>query len=40
MLFSNNSEMERLQGAFIDTDEVKSITEFISGRDNATKSVL
>jgi S-DNA-T family DNA segregation ATPase FtsK/SpoIIIE len=29
MLFSNNSELERLQGAFVSTEEVKSIVEFI-----------
>jgi len=29
MLFSNNSEMERLQGAFVSTDEVKNMVKFI-----------
>ncbi|MDR1583070.1 MAG: hypothetical protein LBS55_07435 [Prevotellaceae bacterium] len=29
MLFSNNSELERIQGAFVSTDEVRSIVEFI-----------
>jgi S-DNA-T family DNA segregation ATPase FtsK/SpoIIIE len=29
MLFSNNSEIERLQGAFVSTDEVKRIVDFI-----------
>jgi S-DNA-T family DNA segregation ATPase FtsK/SpoIIIE len=30
LLFSLNSEMERLQGAFISTEEVKNMVEFIS----------